>query len=502
MPSETYGFDPGWTTDLGVHHQTNPASLQGVLASIPGLSSYLAMDQYLRQRNQAERYQPQNDEMRQIALEAKRQELEKQKRDNAMSSEIQNMISGGAGAGSIANPEAYRALALKMGLAGRVGGSAFATEADRMDKLAQEKAALAGMRSTPEVQAVGEAGPNIPAAAKPGAVPDYLMSSPYVGKSAQALRDRINTGFGFTSTSAEKAIENLQNAHNTMAQRVDDAAAARQGRIDLRVTPPAGSERTAGAITNEAYAQIINGKATSGFMGSGASSEPTRAAVANKKEEIRQELGWTPAELATKGPENRTKFMALGSIEKDLAAIGPFHDMLNTNAKIAIQLAEKIASDRTGSQLLNKPITWLQANAADNPDIAEYLFQIQTVKTEGARILNNPRLVGQLTDSARHEMGDVVNGNMPLGQTRRVLARMMSDGDNRVNALSAQRDKTIQEIRGSAGGTPTQQPAAQAAPVGVVPSLPTGIPVGSKLIGKSPQGADVYQSPDGKKWTP
>jgi hypothetical protein len=95
-----------------------------------------------------------------------------------------------------------------------------------------------------------------------------------------------------------------------------------------------------------------------------------------------------------------------------------------------------------------------------------------------------------------------VNGNMPLGQTRRVLARMMSDGDNRVNALSAQRDKTIQEIRGSAGGTPTQQPAAQAAPAGVVPSLPTGIPSGSKLIGKSPQGADVYQSPDGKKWTP
>ena len=33
-------------------------------------------------------------------------------------------------------------------------------------------------------------------------------------------------------------------------------------------------------------------------------------------------------------------------------------------------------------------------------------------------------------------------------------------------------------------------------------SLPAGIPEGSKLIGKSPEGKDVYQDPSGKKWTP
>lgn len=49
--AETYGYDPGWTQGLGGMPK-EPGSLQGVLASIPGLSSYLAMDQYLRSRRE------------------------------------------------------------------------------------------------------------------------------------------------------------------------------------------------------------------------------------------------------------------------------------------------------------------------------------------------------------------------------------------------------------------------------------------------------------------
>ena len=156
----------------------------------------------------------------------------------------------------------------------------------------------------------------------------------------------------------------------------------------------------------------------------------------------------TPEQLAAKAPENKARFVALNAVDKDLAAIRPFKEMLDKNAAIAIDLAKKICESRTGSQYLNKPITWLQNNASDNPDIAEYLFQIQTVKTEGARVLNNPRLVGQLTDSARHEMGEIINGNMPLGQTERVLNRMRSDGKNRVDAIVKERDSLVSDIRG------------------------------------------------------
>lgn len=205
------------------------------------------------------------------------------------------------------------------------------------------------------------------------------------------------------------------------------------------------------ALTDDAWFSIINGKARPGSLPLGKDEgNRYREELRGKISEIARDIGITPQQLATLGPENKAKFGALNAVEKDLAAIRPFDDMLNTNAKVAVDLAKKIAGDRTNSQFLNKPITWLENNAVDNPDIAEYLFQIQTVKTEGARILNNPRLVGQLTDSARHEMGQVINGNMPLGQTERVLSRMMQDGKNRVNAIEREADTLRASIRGSA----------------------------------------------------
>lgn len=205
------------------------------------------------------------------------------------------------------------------------------------------------------------------------------------------------------------------------------------------------------AVTNDAWYTIINGKARPGSLPIGRDEgNRYREKLREKTAEIAKELGLSPQELASLGTENRAKAVALNAVQKDLAAIRPYDEMLNLNAKIALDLAKKISSSRTGSQFVNKPITWLQANAGDNPDIAEYLFQINTVRTEGARILNNPRLVGQLTDSARHEMGDVINGNMPLGQTERVLGRMIADGKNRVNSIEKEKDSLVNSIRGSA----------------------------------------------------
>lgn len=48
-------------------------------------------------------------------------------------------------------------------------------------------------------------------------------------------------------------------------------------------------------------------------------------------------------------------------------------------------------------------------------------------------------------------------------------------------------------------GDGEKQPAK---PAGKSNALPAGIPAGSKLIGKTPDGKSVYQSPDGKKWVP
>lgn len=367
-------------------------------------------------------------------------EVQQAQQDAAMGADIQKMIPKDQGA---MPSDVYRGLGIKMGLHGKVGGSGLISEADRMDKLAQEKQALSGMQSAPEVPAVGAQGPNVPVQAKSGVVADFLLNDQQFGPSARALQGRINSGVFPTATAAEAEVSRLTSAYNS-AQQAKALISARgdEARKTKMTMDPSGMI-TPEARTAAAARYNIDGTLPTN-LGRGNQGAANTVSILNEAAKTAQESGNAPEAQRIRQISNKASTIALNQLSKDLAAIGPFEQMLNTNAKIAIDLAKKISDSRTGSQLINRPLTWLQTNAKDNPDIAEYLFQMQTVKTEGARILNNPRLVGQLTDSARHEMGNVINGNMPLGQTERVLNRMMSDGRNRVTAMQAQKDILLQ----------------------------------------------------------
>src|SRR2546430_16631242 len=72
-------------------------------------------------------------------------------------------------------------------------------------------------------QGLAAPAPSAPVPAQPGGVPDYLLTRPHVGESAKALQARINAGMIPTAAVAEKNIENLTAAHNTMAGRPEAA---------------------------------------------------------------------------------------------------------------------------------------------------------------------------------------------------------------------------------------------------------------------------------------
>lgn len=136
---------------------------------------------------------------------------------------------------------------------------------------------------------------------------------------------------------------------------------------------------------------------------------------------------------------------ALTQNTKDLAAIRPFKEMLDKNADIAVDLAKKVMS--TDSKFANKPLNWIKQNAGDNPDTAEFLAQVAFVQTESARVLNNPRLVGQLTDTAKEEMQHIIDGTMPLNSFERVIRRIQQDGTNRVEAMEKENKSLINSVK-------------------------------------------------------
>ena len=195
------------------------------------------------------------------------------------------------------------------------------------------------------------------------------------------------------------------------------------------------------AITNAAARYNVDG--TLPTLGMGKKSALQKANILNQSALL--SAGVDPTDLRVNQIDNKSKSGALLQNSKDIAAIIPYKEMLDKNADIAIELSKKVMM--TDSRLANKTLNWVKQNAADNPDTAEYLAQIVFVQTEAARVLNNPRLVGQLTDSARQEMEKVINGDMPLNATERVLTRIKKDGENRVNAMLSMHDNLIKSFK-------------------------------------------------------
>lgn len=165
----------------------------------------------------------------------------------------------------------------------------------------------------------------------------------------------------------------------------------------------------------------------------GKAGEADRAAWMKAVKQFSQDDKQSGGDLAGSQAGGKASASALTANTKDLAAIRPFKVMLDKNANVAIELSKKVGL--SNSALANRPIQWLKKNAGSDPNLREYLSQIKIVQTEAARVLNNPRLVGALTDDAQHEMQSIISGTMPLKDTERVLQRLMQDGTNRVKAM-------------------------------------------------------------------
>lgn len=249
-----------------------------------------------------------------------------------------------------------------------------------------------------------------------------------------------------------------------MRQRYELAYAGMENRLQMvqdknALTTPA--ELSPDALDNAAAFFILNGRMPIGLSRIGPA---TLGMIQNRAAEMTQAAGFTPQDFAASGPIVKQKLGALLQLEKNRNAIQAYEAMLNKNIEVLKVLSEKIT--RSDSPAANRPILWMQQNMQGDPDVAEYLFQVNIVATEIARTLNNPNLVGQLTDTARQEVEQVVSGRLTPAQMSNVLARAQADAHNRAASFDTQVKKLISEIRdplnkGEMGEKPAQQPAPQ-----------------------------------------
>lgn len=128
---------------------------------------------------------------------------------------------------------------------------------------------------------------------------------------------------------------------------------------------------------------------------------------------------------------------SLNAIQKQRDALGAFEETALKNLKVFTDLAAKIPD--TGSPALNQPLRYANEKMFGGDTLTAYNTARRTVIPEFAKILANPGLSGQLSDSARKEVEDVVvSGNATLKQTMAAARVLMQDTKNRRDSYDDQ----------------------------------------------------------------
>lgn len=151
--------------------------------------------------------------------------------------------------------------------------------------------------------------------------------------------------------------------------------------------------------------------------------------------------------------------LALSSSLKQLegmrAAVESFERAERPNLKLLVELGEK--ADATGIPALER---WIRAGrqATGDEDVQRFHTQYAVTMPGVARIITQPRLVGQLTDAARKEIQEGIPYASSAAQLRASADILFGDMDRRKKGLEDQIDRTNQRIKetmSSGGSSPT-----------------------------------------------
>lgn len=228
------------------------------------------------------------------------------------------------------------------------------------------------------------------------------------------------------------------------------------GAAHLSRDPSAFASGAQGDLTPEALHDAIidviaDPKRMAQYAG-GMGGQRIRTAINNGKSEYLKGLGLSEQEVI------KQQAVAQGQIKsiKDLIpmqnALQSYETVARANGDRALELIGKV--NKSGMPVLNSALR-LGAQQTGNPDAAELIQVLQNYQTEVARIIANPRLVGQLTDTARKEIEGVVPANMTPAQAYRVINRLNFEFDLRNKGIS----NAIETGQGQLNPTNAPQPA-------------------------------------------
>jgi len=239
-----------------------------------------------------------------------------------------------------------------------------------------------------------------------------LAKAKSMQKPEQSLADKVAEKKALTAAGIESTDETYKRLNRPRWKPTEDVMPLSPEAVDFmaRVWAGGGSLPPRGLLTNPQGVRVVEQAASL----PGADPTAARADVVSNQ-------------------------AALTQITKNLNAVEAFGKTAEKNAAIMLNRM-KLVPD-TGIPYLNTPIRELARRGGGSAEVSAYKAALTTVIPEFSRILNNPNLTGQLTDTARKEMEHVIDGSATLNQMMKTLEVLKQDKENRIKDLRSQQDE-------------------------------------------------------------
>lgn len=207
---------------------------------------------------------------------------------------------------------------------------------------------------------------------------------------------------------------------------------------------------TPNGVYQAAMDWINDGKFPPTGMGGTPRAQAQRSAIESKAGAIAADAGMDIPTLRAMFKANAGSMVQL---QKSYDSVQSFMATADKNSDLLKPLLDKIPD--VGSPWLNQPLRTIDQKALGSVPLSQFKIYVQSIQNEYARILTQPNLAGQLTDSARSEAQKLIDPNATAAQIIGSVTALRTEGDNRLVSLGDQLKRIQARMQTKAQSAPT-----------------------------------------------
>lgn len=185
-------------------------------------------------------------------------------------------------------------------------------------------------------------------------------------------------------------------------------------------------------------------------------SPGTIQAIINRAAQLDQEAGG--AGIAGNKAIYQANEGSLKNLQKNYDQVQAFEATAEKNMDLLQQTAKSIP-DLQG-RFANVPVRMFNARMLGTENMAKFQTALYTAQSEAAKVLNSSNATGVLSDSSRHELQQIIDGNVSYKALVGSLDTLKQDMNNRTQSYQLQIGDIQKRIKGAGSATPLPAPGA------------------------------------------